>query len=102
YTSDFWIWLNHKNDSLDFEETIEITNAMEHSFSMYLDEVKNDIHWVTEKCHATLRANWDISSFPFDKQVLRIEIEEGDKDTSSLIYVADVQNSKIDPNLKLH
>lgn len=102
FTSDFWIWLNHTNDSLNFEESIEITNATEHSFSMYLDEVKGGIHWVTEKCHATLRADWNISDFPFDKQVLTIDIEEGDKDTSDLIYVADIQNSKIDPNLKLH
>lgn len=102
FTSDFWLWVNHTNDSLDFENSIEITNAKSTEFSMYLDEMKGGIHWVTEKCHAVLRDEWDISNYPFDKQVLSIEIEEGDKDTSELIYMADVENSKIDPNVKLH
>lgn len=102
YTSDFWIWFNHKNDSLSFENSVEITNSIESEFSMYMDELKGDIHWVTEKCHATMRAEWDISDFPFDRQILTIEVEEGDKDTTDLIYVADVENSKIDPNVKLN
>src|SRR5262249_32908244 len=96
YTTDFWIWLNHDIDSISFANSIEIPNAKETSFSMYLDEPKRNGRWVTEKIHAVIKADWDISDFPFDKQVLSIQIEEADKDTTELIYVADVVNSKID------
>lgn len=101
FTSDFWIWLNHDIDSISFENSIEIPNAKEASFSMYLDEPKGGGRWVTEKVHAEVKCDWDISNFPFDKQILSIQIEEADKDTSELIYVADVANSKIDDELKL-
>lgn len=101
YTTDFWVWINHDIDSISFENSIEIPNAMEANYSMYLDEEKGAGRWVTEKVHAVIRADWDISDFPFDKQVLTILIEEADKDTSELIYVADVKNSKIDEQLTL-
>lgn len=101
FTTDFWIWLNHDIDSISFENSIEIPNAKETSYSMYLDEPKGGGRWVTEKIHAIVRSDWDISDFPFDTQVLTIEIEEADKDTTELIYVADVKESKIDKELKL-
>lgn len=101
FTTDFWIWLNHDIDSISFENSIEIPNAKETSFSMFLNEEKGNGYWVTEKCHAIVKADWDISDFPFDKQILRIEIEEADKDITDLVYVADKQNSKIDEELKL-
>jgi hypothetical protein len=101
FTTDFWIWLNHDIDSISFENSIEIPNAKETNYSMYLDEPKGKGRWVTEKVHSVIKADWDISDFPFDKQVLSILIEEADKDTSELIYVADVKNSKIDEQLTL-
>lgn len=101
FTTDFWLWLNHDIDSISFENSIEIPNAKETSYSMFLSEVKGDGYWVTEKCHAVVKADWDISDFPFDKQVLSIQIEEADKDVTDLVYVADKKNSKIDEELKL-
>ncbi len=68
---------------------------------MYMDEAKGNGRWVTEKVHAIIKTDWDISDFPFDKQVLSILVEEADKDTSELIYVADTKNSKIDEQLIL-
>jgi hypothetical protein len=68
---------------------------------MYFDEVEEGIKWVSVKCRAQIISEWDISNFPFDKQVLVIQIEEGDKDISDLVYLADEANSKIHENLKL-
>ena len=101
FTTDFWIWLNHDIDSISFENAVEIPNAKETTYSMYLDEPKGKGRWVTEKVHAVIRSEWDVSNFPFDKQVLTIQIEEADKDTTELVYIADVTNSKIDDELKL-
>lgn len=39
---------------------------------------------------------WDVSCFPFDKQHLRIEIEDSEYDTSRVVYMADKMNSRID------
>src|SRR5688572_12618818 len=96
-----YIWVNHTVDSLTFENSLEITNAKSTEYSMYFDEVEEGIKWVSVKCRAVIISEWDISDFPFDKQVLTIQVEEGDKDTSDLVYIADAANSKIHEDLKL-
>lgn len=96
YMADFWLWMNYRNDSLKFENDIEITNSKTADFSHYSIEKKAGWNWAAQKCRAQLIHQWDVSKFPFDKQQLRIEIEDSQLDTSKLIYIADVENSKID------
>jgi len=96
YMADFWVWTNYKNDSLSFENSIEITNSKSAEFSHYSKEKKAGWNWAAQKCRAQLIHQWDVSTFPFDKQQLRIEIEDSQSDTSRLIYLADKDNSKID------
>jgi len=96
-----YIWVNHTVDSLTFEKSLEITNAKSTEYSMYFDEEEEGIKWFSVKCRATIISEWDISDFPFDQQTLVIQVEEGDKDTSTLVYIADVANSKIHEGLKL-
>lgn len=96
FMADFWVWMNYKNDSLAFEHTLEVTNNKSAEFSHYTMEKKAGWNWATQKCRAQLIHQWDVSKFPFDKQNLRIEIEDSQLDTSRLIYMADETNSKID------
>lgn len=99
YMADFWMWLNYKNDSLQFENVAEITNSKSADFSHYSKEKVGEWNWVAEKCRAQLIHQWDVSNFPFDRQLLRIEIEDAQYDTSTLVYMADKVNSKIDNKL---
>ncbi|MEP6746588.1 MAG: hypothetical protein ABJB86_02620 [Bacteroidota bacterium] len=96
YMADFWIWVNYKNDSLSFDNRVEITNGKSADFSHYSMEKKSGWNWAAQKCRAQLIHQWDVSTFPFDKQQLRIEIEDSQSDTSRLIYLADEANSKVD------
>src|SRR5687767_7909118 len=96
-----YLWVNHTVDSLTFDKSLEITNSKATEYSMYFDEMEEGIQWFSVKCRATIISEWDISDFPFDKQVLVIQVEEGDKDTSTLVYVADSANSKMHEGLKL-
>ena len=96
YMADFWMWINYKDDSLKFENVVDIPNSKSADFSHYALEKKNGWNWVSQKCRAQLIHQWDVSRFPFDKQVLRIEIEDSQYDTSQVVYKADIVNSKID------
>jgi hypothetical protein len=93
---DFWLWQTYKNDSLNFENAIEVPNSKSAEFSHYNYEKKTTLNWITQKCKAQIIQEWDVSKFPFDKQQLRIEIEDSKYDASGLIYVADNLNSRID------
>ena len=99
YMADFWMWMNYTNDSLQFENAVEITNSKSSDFSHFTKEKVGAWNWAAQKCRAQLIHQWDVSNFPFDKQHLRIEIEDAQNDTAKLVYLADKVNSKIDNKL---
>jgi hypothetical protein len=96
FTADFWLWMLYKNDSLHFEEALEVPNGKSVNFSHFAMEEKAGMHWVSQKCNAQIKQDWDVSNFPFDRQYLHIELEDSKYDTSQLIYIADTLNSKMD------
>jgi hypothetical protein len=101
FTADFWIWYNYRNDSINPLESVEISNAKEFEFQSADVEKVGSINWATHKCKATVKKEWNLKNFPFDKQELRVEIEDAIYDSEQLIYVADVANSKYDKNIRL-
>ncbi|MEO5564139.1 MAG: hypothetical protein ABIR18_11905 [Chitinophagaceae bacterium] len=96
FVVDFWMWLNYKNDSLKFDDAIELPNAKDINFTHYSTEKKGDINWISQKCKAQVMYEWNVAKFPFDEQHLRIELEDAKYDATQLIYIADTANSKID------
>ncbi len=94
--ADFWLWMNYKNDSLNFNDAIEMPDSKSADFSHYSIEKKGDINWATQKCKAQIMHQWDVSKFPFDEQRLVIQMEDAKYDASQVIYIADTANSKVD------
>jgi len=100
YNIIFWLWFNHKNDSLKLLESVEISNAKTFEFKLSDSEKKGKIIWDDHKCYATMKQDWDMRSYPFDVQQLYIELEDALKDTSELIFKADVENSLYDKTME--
>ncbi len=101
FSAQFWVWLNYQDSTLRPEETLEFPNAKETNVQMAFSEQKGGIRWASRRLTAILKKDWDVRRFPFDLQKMVIELEESDRDTSSIIYVPDRQNTKIDPKLSL-
>lgn len=101
FSAQFWVWFNYRNPELKPLETLEITNAKSLENSLDFTERKEGIVWAGKKVDAVIKKDWDIRRFPFDEQVMRIELEESDQDIGSMIYVADRANTKINPALAL-
>lgn len=99
---DFWVWFVHKNKDTDPKETMEIVNSESQVFEYGTNEEKGDYMWSVQKCRAMIKKNWAIARFPLDDQTLDVLLEETDRDTSELVYIADVENSKIDPSVDLN
>lgn len=96
FMADFWLWINYKNDSLNFSEAVELPNSKSVDFTHYSLEKKSGINWATQKCKAQIMYQWDVAKFPFDEQCLLIELEDAKYDASQLVYIADTTNSKVD------
>jgi len=101
FSADFWMWFNYKNDSLQFNDAIEVTNSKSSSFSNYAKSKKDSINWDMMKFNAVVFKEWDVSDFPFDKQKLTLHIDHTIYDTKKLSFLADENNSAIDSNLVL-
>lgn len=99
---DFWVWFVHKNKDVDPKETMEIVNSESQTFEYGTNEEKGNYMWSVQKCRAMIKKNWEISRFPLDDQTLEVILEETDRDTSGVVYIADTANSKIDPSVDLN
>ncbi|MGD0275296.1 MAG: hypothetical protein ABSB79_04435, partial [Syntrophales bacterium] len=101
YTVDFYIWFKWKGDVNP--RNFEIMNG----YLAYKAEQDNlitrgDYHHVSYRCRANLHSRFNLSAYPWDKQIISIHVEDEDDDIKNLIYVPDVENSKIYSGLKIN
>ncbi|TNE55910.1 MAG: hypothetical protein EP344_13020 [Bacteroidetes bacterium] len=99
FSTTFWVWFNYTNPELTPLETLEIPTAKELNYELEFTEQKNGIYWSGKQVHAVIKKDWDVRRFPFDKQVMTIDLEESDQDTGTMVYLADTENTKLDTGL---
>lgn len=95
FTTIFWMWRVYKNNELDFRNTTEVVNSKSTTIDLFKNDDRAPYRWVTQRVKSEISADWKIKNFPFDKQELLIEIEDGDNDTSTVLFIADKVNSKL-------
>lgn len=101
YVAEFWTWSLYKNNTFSFKESQEVSNAKKITFSNFLVQKKAGLNWEQKKATATILKDWDARYFPFDKQVLTINLEENFLDATDINYIPDASNSGIKDNLEL-
>ena len=96
-----WQWFVHTDPDYKPYETVEIVNAANFATEAGFEEITGATTWSQAKFRATVHKQWDISSYPFDRQRLEVQLEEGENDASAIHFVADNENSKIDTGVTL-
>jgi hypothetical protein len=99
-TSNFWIWMLYRDSTLDFKDKIEFPLTKKTEVLHFIKEKKSGIYWVQQNCRNVTLESWDIRSFPFDKQTIRILIESADLNAGKLVFTPDLEHSGIDPNFQ--
>ncbi len=97
---DYWVWSVHPPE-LNPLETLEFYNAKEAHADLDQTAERGDRSWSQRKISAVVRHDWDLSNFPFDRQVLDIVLEEGVADATTLVYSADTANSGYNEDIHL-
>ncbi|MDR3516124.1 MAG: hypothetical protein P4M00_09920 [Azospirillaceae bacterium] len=110
FNATFWGWYQTTDGKYKPLDNVEIVNAKA-SLTKFgsvttrdnipWDGGNADVFWTEGKYNALLMQDWNVDNFPFDRQVLHINLEDGINDESQTIFVADEKNSKIDQELKL-
>ncbi len=96
YTARFWLWFVFKNPQFDFVKQLDIINAKSIDQPDLLEDSLGEKKWSMMKMKAAMKENWNVQNFPFDKQHLKIQIENTLFDKRHLIFKPDVKGSKFD------
>ena len=101
YAINFWLWLKYKNKTLDFDHNLEIPSAKSVERSFMTVDTSNGRVFMSMKMLCVMKDSWRISNFPFDRQRLRLSIENSQFDTRRMVFVADTVGSHFDPRFTL-
>ncbi len=101
YNTNFWLWFVYRSDSIAPAESAEVTNAKAFEFAQASVEKKGGLNWASQEVRAEMKQIWDVNYFPFDRQVLTIEVEDAQNDLESVVYLADTANSTYSKEIEL-
>ncbi len=101
YAITFWLWLKYKNKDFDFMQNLEVPQAKSVSRSFATIDSSNNQIYLLMKMQCVMKDSWRIRNFPFDKQKLRLSIENSQFDSKSLVFVADTLGKNYDPRFTL-
>ncbi len=101
FRANFWLWSNCPSQQNLPMKNIEIIEAQKVSSNLQFQEKKDEVYWSQRQFQAVIHHKWNFSNFPFERQVLKIELEDGVNDATSLVYVPDIKNSTYNPKIKL-
>ncbi|KAA0677859.1 hypothetical protein [Roseomonas genomospecies 6] len=96
---DFYVWFRWDDDSLNPLESFELMNGRIESRTPTPIRKLKDTNYGQARVQAVLNQPWDVSRFPLDSQTIRLVIEDSDMTADRIVYVADTDNSTIDPDV---
>ncbi|MFI5185637.1 MAG: hypothetical protein ACHQF0_02865 [Chitinophagales bacterium] len=101
YAVNFWLWLKYKNKDFDFSQNLEVPQAKSVEKSFSVTDSSNNMIFLEMKLQCVMKDSWRISNFPFDRQNLRLSIENSQYDSRDLVFVADTVGKNYDPRFTL-
>ena len=101
YAITFWLWLKYKNKDFDFMQNLEVPQAKTVTRSFASIDSSNNQVYLLMKMQCLMKDSWRIRNFPFDKQKLRLSIENSQYDSKSLVFVTDTVGKNYDPRFTL-
>jgi hypothetical protein len=96
YTMRLWLWMLYSNPEFDFTTQVEVPNAKSiEKPDVMVDTIDGKI-WVLMKMKCVMKQNWKVHDYPFDRQQIKVHVENTMFDASHLVFVPDTLGSKFD------
>jgi len=102
YTVTLWLWLKYKNKDFDFSQNLEVPQAKTVTKSFTTVDTSGGRIYMMMKLQCVMKDSWKIGDFPFDRQKLRLGIENSQYDSRSLIFVAETVGQHYDTRFALN
>ena len=101
WTVDFYLWFRWKGTAVDPGENLQIVDGSIESKEKAGEYTNGDEHYVLYRVVARITKFFDVSRFPRDDHVLTINIESPASERSSLLFVADKENSGVSSRVQI-
>lgn len=102
YTVNLWLWLKYKNKDFDFLQNVEIPQAKTVAKSYSTVDTTDGRVYILMKLQCVMKDSWKIGNFPFDRQKLRLSIENSQFDSRFLIFAPDTLGQHYDRRFTLN
>lgn len=107
FDADFYVWLRWSNPDIDPSAGIEIMNVYQ-SWALTQTPIYDEPRlqpdgsrvWLV-RYQGSFNAPLSLSDYPFEKQTLKIVIEDGDENIKHIVYVPDTDPIELDPHITL-
>ncbi|MFM9035656.1 MAG: hypothetical protein ACKOQ4_15475 [Mycobacterium sp.] len=107
FSADFYVWLRWMNPDLDAPAGLEIMNLFE-SWALTKTELYKEprkqpdgsLVWLV-RYQGQFNAALSVADYPFQKQTLRIVIEDGVENVNQVVYVPDKDPITVNPQITL-
>jgi hypothetical protein len=96
YTIRFWLWFVYDNPEFDFSTQLDIPNAKSIEPPEIITDSLDGNAWAIMKMKCIMKERWDVKDFPFDKQHLKVQIENTLFDNKHLVFAPDTKGSQYD------
>lgn len=97
YSINCWLWLKYKNKEFDFMQNLEVPQAKSFTKSYSTLDTSGDKVYLLMKLQCVMKDSWKLNNFPFDRQKLRLSIENSQYDSDALVFAADTFGKHYDP-----
>jgi len=101
FSADFYLWFRWKNKELDPIKSFEIVGGEKTFQSEPYRSKDGDVNYAFSRVSAVMTQHWDVSAFPFDDHVLTVQIEDGENETGTMVYLLDAGNVGKSPEIKI-
>ena len=101
YTINLWLWLKYKNRRFDFLRNLEVPQAKTVDKAFSTVDSSGEKVYMQMKLQCVMKDSWKIANFPFDRQTLRLSIENSQFDSRSLVFIPDTVGNHFDPRFTL-
>lgn len=101
FTASFWMWFDYRNIKFEPLNNVEIINSKQCEFTdSYHAPADQKMQLASESAKAILNHDWRLKNYPFDRQLLIIQLEAG-LDTTKMIMKAASGNFKLYKGMQL-
>jgi len=108
YSIDLYLWLRWKDSKIDPSTSIEVMNTLAGDANVGVERLFDEPQdmpdrskYMAFRLHGSFDSKMDLARYPFDAQMLRIELEDSKYDNTVIQYVPDQEPVTINPAVTL-